>query len=118
MSKDELKPLLFEVEDIKDLVRLSISSSSSIINPPEIFHVKQGNTHYYFCLVSIISLSGGKSIPAVYYYRSEKEVKGPYALLKNDNESEKIEFSETARRGWTATVIINLKKVPSEIKFE
>lgn len=113
---EEIQPLLFEVCSLEDLVRLAVSVI--LPGPTQIFHYKDGNNHVYFCLIPLLGLSGGKTIPAVYYYKTLKEVKGPYALIKSDGEPEQVEFSDTTRRGWHATVIVNLKKVPASVKFD
>lgn len=113
MVEDE--PLIFEVETMEDLVRMAVSVL--LPAPTQIFHIKQDANHVYFCMIPVIGFTGAKPVPSYYYFRSLKEMKGCYALIKSDGEPEQIEFSDTTRRGWHATVIINLKKIPSKIKF-
>ncbi len=112
---EEIQPLFFEVDGLEDLVRLAISVI--LPGPTQIFHYKEGDNHIYFCLIPVLGLTGAKPVPAVYYYKTSKEVKGLYALIKSDGEPEQVEFSDTTKRGWHGTVIVNLKKVPHSFKF-
>ncbi|MHA1409848.1 MAG: hypothetical protein ACTSQY_06025 [Candidatus Odinarchaeia archaeon] len=112
---EEMQPLVFETDSINDLVRLAVSVI--LPTPIQIFHVKQGGKHIYFCMVPTIGFTGAKPVPAIYFTKLDDEIKGTYALIKSDGEPEQIEFSEATRRGWHAVVIVNLKKVPEKIKF-
>ncbi len=112
---EEVQPLFFEVYSLEDLVRLAISVV--LPAPTQIFHYKEGDSHIYFCLIPVLGLTGAKPVPAVYYCKTLKEVKGPYALIKSDGEPEQVEFADSTKRGWHATVIVNLKKIPESFKF-
>ncbi|MHA1237960.1 MAG: hypothetical protein ACTSSJ_01720 [Candidatus Odinarchaeia archaeon] len=109
----ELKHIYFEVKDISDLVRFAVSSG--LTKPLQIMHYHKGDKHYYFSY--LVSSIRDTPVILVYYYVSSKEHPGKYALINLDGEPEKVEFSDSTKRGKLIAPVVHLKNIPENIQF-
>lgn len=105
----KIEPIVkVEVESFEDVVRLA-ASWGSLARPIHIDHFKEENKHIYGVLIVLMGYYDLHGVPVFYYYKSDKEINGKYALIKADEMTEKVEISNVVRRGWINIPIVNLK---------
>lgn len=114
--KEEVRSVVcIEAKSDRDIGRIA-ASIMTMGQPIYILHFFHAGKHIYGILANFHDFWNLKGVPIFYFFSSENEL-GTYLLLKSDDEGERIEWSDRAKRGWVSVPVMSLKEKPPFIEF-